>query len=179
HMGAFIGGHWLPTVAALLLVYSLVGAVIMPRLLADRVTVFVPTLGYILETSLAPVSGNITQSCYLAIDVLTFFAIGAFLMRGDRFRALSAAFFVFAALHAGLGAADLIGKLSGASDILSPIRTAAYTMLTETQIEGYWRIVGGYPEASSFAGASLIALAFCFTYWWTTGTRSPLSLAIV
>jgi hypothetical protein len=178
-IAVFFTQHWMPAAAAFLLVYAIGSAIIMPRLLQNHVTVFVPSMGLILEKGLSPVPGNITQSCYLAIDVLTFFAVGAFLVRGDRFRAVTVAFLTFAAVHAGLGVVDLAGKLSGTNDILFPIRTAAYTMLTETQIEGYWRIVGGYPEASSFAGASLIALAFSFSYWRTTGARSALLLAII
>ena len=74
---------------------------------------------------------------------------------------------------------DLAGKMSGAGDLLAPIRTAGYSMLIEVQVEGFWRIVGGYSEASTFGGATIIALAFTFSYWRATSWRPALVVSAV
>jgi hypothetical protein len=171
--------HWLPVVVTALLIYGLASAVIMPRLFAGQTTVFVPIPGRVVETLLSPVKGNVTQSCYFAIGILTFFALSVLLVRDGQFSAVRKGFFAYAALHVSLALVDLTGKVIGVGDILSPIRTADYTMLVETQIEGFWRIVGAYSEASSFAGGSLVALAFSFSYWRATGSRPAFALASV
>ncbi len=171
--------HWTPTVVLLLLIYVVAGAFIMPRFFAGATTVFVPMGGKITETALRPVSGNINQSAYFTIGVFAYFAIANQLARDGRFELLRIGFFAFAATHAALGLVDLAGKLSGAGDVLEPIRTASYSMLTNVQVEGFFRIAGGYPEASTFGGASIIVLAFCFSYWRATNSRAALGLSIV
>ena len=52
-------------------------------------------------------------------------------------------------------------------------------MLTEVQVEGFWRIAGGYSEASTFGGATIIALAFTFSYWRATNWRPALAVSAV
>jgi len=170
---------WPPTIVALLLVYGVGSAFIMPRLYAGETTVFIPSSGAIIETTLMPVSGNINQAAYLTLGILTYFALATLLVRDARFAAIRAAFFLFAALNAALGTIDVLGKASGAGDLLQPFRTAGYSMLVEVQVEGFWRIVGAYSEASTFGAATLITLAFTFSYWQNTGWRPALLLSCV
>jgi len=77
-----------------------------------------------------------------------------------------------------MGVIDLGGKIVGAGDLLEPIRTASYSMLTEVQQAGFWRIVGGQAEASGFAGGSLACISFCYVYWRRTGSRLALGLGL-
>jgi transposase len=169
--------HWTPAVIAILLAYAVVSAVIFPRLFAGQTTVFVPLQdGAVVETELTPVSGNLNQVGYFCVGILSFFAVSVLLLRQHNFRSIKTAFLTFATLNAILGLVDLFGKAAGAGDLLSPLRTASYAMLVDVQVEGFWRIVGGYPEASTFAAASLIALAFTFSYWRATGSRPILVL---
>jgi transposase len=168
--------HWIPATITLLLAYAVLSALIFPRLFAGRTTVFVPSQGAVIETVLMPVSGNLNQTGYFCIGALTFFAMSMLLLRERGFRSVRAGFLTFAVLHSILGLIDLTGKAAGVGDILSPIRTAGYTMLVDVQVEGFWRIAGGYSEASAFGGASLIALAFAFSYWRSTGSRPILVL---
>lgn len=170
--------HWAPMAVLVLLVYVLAGAFVMPRFFAGATTVFVPSRGAIVETALTPVSGNVNQSVYFSLGVITYFAMASRLAREGSLTVLRTGFFAYAAFHTALGVIDLMGKASGAGDLLAPIRTAGYSMLTEVQVEGFWRIVGGYPEASTFAGGSLIVLAFTFSYWRSTGSRMALGLAL-
>ena len=73
-------------------------------------------------------------------------------------------------MDAAGGLVDLAGKTLGAGDVLAPIRTASYALLTDVEHEGFARIVGTYSEASGFAIGSLPALAFAFTDWRRTGS---------
>lgn len=171
--------HWTPTVVLLLMLYAVASAFVMPRLFAGATTVFVPMGGRIAETALRPVSGNINQSAYFTVGVLAYFAIASQLARDGRFHLLRIGFFAFATAHATLGIIDLAGKAAGLGDSLAPLRTASYSMLTNVQVQGFWRITGGYPEASTFGGASIIVLAFCFSYWRATDDRLALGLSVV
>jgi transposase len=168
--------NWMAATMTALLAYAMLSAVIFPRLFAGQTTVFVPSQGAVVETVLMPVSGNLNQVGYFCVGILTFFAVSVLLLRQDRFRSVKAGFLTFAILHSVLGLIDLIGKSAGAPHILSPLRTAGYTMLVDVQVDGFWRIVGGYSEASTFGAGSLIALAFAFSYWRATGSGPMLLL---
>ncbi len=169
--------HWTPIVVLILMLYAVASAFVLPRLFAGATTVFVPSRGAIVETALRPVSGNINQSAYFTVGVIAFFAVASQLARDGRFELLRTGFFAFAGTHATLGLIDFAGKASGAGDVLAPFRTAGYSMLIEVQVEGFWRIAGGYPEASTFGGASIIVLAFTFSYWRATNWRPALVLS--
>ncbi|HRO11896.1 O-antigen ligase family protein [Amaricoccus sp.] len=171
--------HWTPIVVVTLLVYGVASAFILPRLFAGETTVFVPSRGAIVETALRPVSGNINQSGYFAFGILAFFAVASQLARDGRFEMLRIGFFASAIANASLGMIDFAGKLSGAGDLLAPIRTAGYSMLIEVQVEGFWRIAGGFPEASTFGAATTVGLAFAFSYWRATNWRPALVLSVV
>jgi transposase len=168
--------HWTPALMVLLLAYAVVSALIFPRLFAGQTTVFVPSQGAIVETILRPVSGNLNQVGYFCVGIMSFFAVSVLLLRHHDFRSMKAGFLTFATLIAILGLVDLFGKAAGAGDLLAPLRTANYALLVDVQVEGFWRIVGGHPEASGFAAANLVALAFTFSYWRTTGSRPVLAL---
>jgi hypothetical protein len=176
---AVFASHWAPAVIAVLVLYVVAGSIILPRLFAGEISVFVPSMGRIAEVPLMPVSGNITQSCYFAADALLFFAVAMLLLRPTYFGVLKVAMFCFATVHVGLCLVDLAGKAATGGDILSFLRTAGYSMLTEVQAEGFWRIVGGYPEASISAAATATALAFTFSYWRSTGHGGALALTII
>ncbi len=96
----------------------------------------------------------------------------------DRLDQVRRAFFVWICLHTGMGLIDLLGKLGGVGDVLAPIRTASYAMLTEAEQGGFARIAGAYSEASAFGGVSLSCLAFSYTYWRMTKDRLAQWLAI-
>ncbi|QFI70122.1 hypothetical protein [Sinorhizobium alkalisoli] len=162
-----------------LMTYSVVGAWLFPRLFAGQTSVFVQSTMRrgIVEASLAPVSGNITQTGYFVLGGLTAIALCVLLLKEDRMDAVRRSFLLLCGFHAGMGLLDLIGKVAGAGDILWPIRTANYAMLTEVMEGGFWRITGANSEASSFAGVSLICLAFCYVYWRETKSRLAQGLA--
>jgi hypothetical protein len=127
---------------------------------------------------LGPTGGNITQTAYFLLGVLLFVALAVTLERRDILEKMRGGFFTFVIAHVALGWVDFAGKLAGAGDVLEPIRTANYALLTETEQSGFWRIVGGCPEASSFAAFGMAALAFAFTYLRAAGSWLALLLTI-
>ena len=166
---------WLVT---LLMVYAIIGCVFFPRIFAGQTSVFVPTRLGVSELALAPVSGNISQTGYFVMGGVTFMAVSLLLMRGISTDDVRKAFFAWILCHTAMGILDLAAKMAGIGDILEPIRTASYAMLTETQMAGFWRIAGAQAEASGFAGISLACLAFCYVYWRRTGSRFALRLGL-
>jgi len=167
---------WLVT---LLMVYAVISCVFFPRIFAGQTSVFVPTKLGVSELALAPVSGNISQTGYFVLGGITFMAVSLLLMRGVSIDDVRKGFFAWVFCHTAMGVLDLAGKMAGLGDILEPIRTASYAMLTEAQMSGFWRIAGAQAEASGFAGVSLACLPFCYVYWRRTGSRLALRLGLV
>lgn len=162
-----------------LMAYSVAGAWLFPRLFAGQTSVFVQsaTRRGVVEASLAPVSGNITQTGYFVLGGLTAIALCVLLLHEDRIDGIRRGFLLWCGLHAGMGLIDFAGKIAGVGDVLGPIRTANYAMLTEVQEGGFWRITGANSEASTFGGLSLVCLSFCYVYWRRTKSLLAQGLA--
>lgn len=159
--------------------YAIVSAILFPRLFAGQTSAFISIEGLVTELPLYPNSGNITQTAYFTLGALLFIALSMILLQPENLRHVRRGFFAFATANAALGILDLAGKLSGAGDILRPIRTASYSLLTEVEQAGFWRIAGGFSEASGFAAMSLICLAFSYAYWRATKSRFVFWLMVV
>jgi hypothetical protein len=165
-----------------LMLYALVGSWLFPRLFAGQTSAFVQSKahrGVIVESSLAPVSGNMTQTGYFILGGLAAIALCVLLGHKDRIDQVRRGFLMWCCLHAGMGALDLLGKLAGIGDILRPIRSASYAMLTESSHAGFWRIAGAYSEASAFGSVSLACLSFCYVYWRKTRSQFAFWLSAV
>jgi hypothetical protein len=154
-----------------LAVYATASSYIFPRLFAGETSAFIPIEGVITEVPLAPASGNITQTAYFLLGVLLFIGLCIILLHADNLKKVTTGFFALVIVHALLGAIDLGAKLAGLGDLLLPIRTASYALLTEVEQSGFWRIVGGCSEASGYSGLALASLAFMFTFWRETNSR--------
>lgn len=152
-------------IALCLSFYSAVSAFVFPRLFLGQTTAFVVIDGAYVELPLVPVSQNITQTAYFILGIMTFFALSILMLKQKNIAYLKKSFFAFVIVNIGLALTELAGKVAGAGDILLPIRTAAYEYLTEVVEAGFFRISGGYPEASAFAQAGLAGLAFTYAYW--------------
>ena len=162
-----------------LLFYSLASAVILPRLFAGETSAFVVHRGGVLELPLAPTFGNITQTAYFALGAVAFFCLLIELQGRAALRAVHTGFFAYLVASVALGIVDLGAKVAGLGDVLSPIRTANYSLLTEVAAGSFWRLTGATPEASTFAIGMLACVAFATVYWRTTGDRLALLLAIL
>src|SRR4029079_16083862 len=183
-LGTVFAQQPLAWLVLLLTLYTVVGALVFPRMFAGQTDVFIPLrtesgAGRIAEIPLAPVSGNITQSLYFVVSALSFFAFSVLLLQRGTLPAIRKGFFAWAGVHASLGFIDLFGKIAGLGDVLAPIRSATYAMLTNVDVVGFWRIAGGYSEASAFGATTVSLLAFTFTYWKKTNDRLALWLSAV
>ena len=172
-IGAMFGEIKAAWVVCALVIYAVVGALLFPRLFAGQTSVFVAsrTGEGVYETALAPVSLNVSQAGYFVLSGLTFFAICLELRRNPDVTNIRRGFFLRFSLTAAMGLADLMGKMTGLGDVLAPIRSATYVMLTNTSQAGFWRIAGAYSEASAFGGTCLVGLAFNYTYWRRTRSK--------
>ena len=167
----------------LLAIYAVVGAALLPQIFAGQSSVFVPQRegadGAIVEVLLSPVGGNITQLGYLLFGILTFYALLLLRPQLRAIRAVKHGLFAWATVHVALGYLDLLGKLAGAGDVLAPIRTASYAMLTSVSVAGFARVAGAFSEASAFGAMTVSVLAFAFSYWKGTGNRFALALLLL
>jgi hypothetical protein len=167
-----------------LVAYTCIGAIILPRFFAGETSALVTVrgpggAGKVSETLLAPTGGNLTQSAYFVLSALMFFAIAIILLQRDNVRKVRAGFIAWASAQACLGMIDWTAKMAGAGDVLAPIRTANYAMLTEVEHGGFARISGGFSEASAFGGVTLACLAFTFADWKVSGSRWMLVLSVM
>jgi hypothetical protein len=180
-LGQVFGSSRAYWILVVLMAYALFGSWMLPRLYTGQASVFVQaaTRGGVVESTLAPVSGNTTQTGYFIIGGLASIALATLLLHGGRMRSIGRGFIALCVLQAGMGLVDVVGKLGGLGDVLAPIRTANYAMLTDVTEAGFVRIAGGYSEASGYAAASLSTLAFAFTYWRRTGSRPVLALWLI
>jgi len=163
-----------------LMAYAVIGALLFPRFFAGQTSVFVPSKrGAVVEASLAPVSGNISQTGYFVLGGLTAVALCALLLHSNRIDQVRRGFFLWCILHIAMGVTDFLGKNAGAGDVLLPIKTASYAMITGAVEAGFSRITGAFSEASSFGSVSVACLAFSYTYWRKTKSRWAQGLAAI
>jgi hypothetical protein len=180
-LGTVLAEQPVAWIILILIAYTVVGAILLPRMFEGEATVFVPAREQkrIAEVPLVPVAGNITQALYFVLSALAFFAMSILLKRRGALKALRFGFFGWALLNIGMAFLDLFGKAAGLGDILAPIRSATYAMLTEAEVAGFFRIAGGYSEASAFGATTVVLLAFTFTYWRSTRDRFAFALTVV
>lgn len=115
---------------------------------------------------LGPTPANISQVAYVVLGVLFFLVSDAIVRRRGVMYALKALRWA-AVVNLVLGTFDLLGL----DIILAPFRTAQYSLLNEHVIAGLPRVIGGFPEASSFGSFSAALSAFFLVYGLSSGSR--------
>jgi hypothetical protein len=174
-------GFWL----ALTVILSLVNAYFMPRLFQGQTFVFPLRAQFVGTIPLEPATSNITQSVYFIADATCFLVLSGFAATRGGILVLLNAALTAATVNLVFAALDLATYFTNTAEILSLIRNANYTMLVETDVAGFKRIVGSFVEASSFGGVTLGYFAFTGRLWLLgvqtrlTGTLTLLSLAAV
>ncbi len=153
----------------LLLLFSLASALLFPRLFQGQTQTFGIARNQagpeIVLTPLRATTGNLTQLFRLFLDGLTFLALATvFRLRTDVGPVLLA-MVVATVVQVGLGVADVLSVDIGMQYLLDPIRTANYSMLAGTRMAGLTRMIGGFPEASSFGYYALGLFGFWLQYW--------------
>lgn len=172
-------GFWLLLTA----VYATLSAYFLPRIFAGATYVFAVARTEIgpgiIAQPLSPVSGNITQSIYFIGDLVCFLVFCVCASKPRGFAAIVDATLVCAAANLCFAAIDLGSYSAGLGDVLGFIRNGSYRMLDDGAVMGFKRIVGSFPEASTFAYFTVGFFAFS-TRLWIAGIRraftAPLAL---
>lgn len=178
-------GFWL----ACLVLYGVASAFFLPRVFAGLTDV-VPLGSSMFDDTgstvpLVPVSSNLTQSVYLAANLLAFVTVVAVASTRAGFEATVGALLAYCIANSVFAVLDLATYASGTQDVLGLIRNTRYTLHTETEIAGMKRIAGSFTEASSFARSTLGVLGFSGTLWVCgirprlTGALAGLSLVLI
>ena len=161
-------------------VYSVVTAELLPRLFIGRMEVVplqAPHTQFLFQTTpLKPTSQNITTAVYLVgtlgAAVLAFF-VGA---RDGKAQRHDSILILTVALTWGLVATGVIVlglMITGHSNLVEIIRNGAYAQL-EHHYEGFERITGFFPEASTFSAYG-VALLFVITEAWLRDLRPKMT----
>ncbi|WP_205602490.1 hypothetical protein [Chelativorans alearense] len=179
-------GFWL----LLLTVYALVTAVFFPRLLEGMTeTMVVQRIAAgrsaISMVPLAPSTANITQAVYALGGLVCFAFTVAYLRRVGSLAHLASVVLVLGAANLVFALLDVVTYYSGAAYLFDYVRTANYALLTGAEKAGFKRISGTFPEASAFAGYTVVLFAFIASLWldrvrsWTSGLLAGLLLVVL
>lgn len=122
---------------------------------------------------LGPTSANISQTFYIVLSFLFFVAATEVLQRrgavfGER------CLVVAAVVNLVLGTLDALGL----DPLLALIRTANYTLMNSASVGGIPRIIGGFPEASSFGGTTTLFFAYFGSAYLGSGRLRDAMLAL-
>lgn len=171
-------GFWLITTAT----YAVVTAFIMPRMFQGQTFVFpvrIEQESY--ATPLAPATSNLTQSVYFIGDCVCFMIMSGLGSSEAGRKTLGQATLMCVILNLGFAFLDLATFATGTTELLSFIRNANYSILSDNYVADVKRIIGSFTEASSFGYWTLGYFAFSISLWLDgvkprlTGTLSILS----
>ncbi len=161
---------WQPGFFLLLLALAcIIAALFLPRIFAGQTEVFGISRSEgqigIVRLPLSPGTGNITQLFRMMLGFLTFFALATLMRRRPDSGIVLRAMIVCTIVQFALGWTDVALHALGLGDALDLLRTANYSMLSEARMGGIKRMVGGFPEASSFGYLTLGLFAFWLQLW--------------
>jgi hypothetical protein len=174
-------GFWL----LLTVFYAVISAYVMPRIFQGQTAVFpvrtiTGTEGSAVTLPLAPAMSNLTQSVYLVGDLVCFFVVCGYAATENGRKVLGSAALACVVFNLVMAALDLLTFFTNTTELLSFIRNANYTMMSDKEIAGFKRIVGSFVEASSFGSATLGYFAFTFKLWLLgINTRTMLTLSLL
>jgi len=158
-------GFWL----ALTAIYAVLSAAFLPRIFAGTTDVFAiarTQLGTgVMAVPLHPTTGNVTQPIYFAGDVVCFCLFYAEACKPVGLATVTKAALLCATVNLVFAAIDVASYLGGLGDMLAVIRNGDYRMLNEATVGGFKRIVGSFPEASTFAYYTIGFFAFSTRLW--------------
>ncbi|WP_295808377.1 hypothetical protein [uncultured Nitratireductor sp.] len=159
-------GIWL----LLLTVYGVFSALFFPRILdgvTETMIVLRSSAGHRI-IDLVPLSfssNNITQTVYALGGLFCFAFTFAYLKCGGTARNVVNAMLVLAMVNLAFALLDVITYRTGTAYLFDSIRTANYALLTGSEKAGFKRISGTFPEASAFAGFTVVLFAFTASLW--------------
>ena len=157
------------TLLAILVLWGLISAIVMPRVLdgetqvivLDRLSAKSPRL-----YPLRPLPTNITQTVYVFGHLLCFLSMRMLLRAPKRLITFRNAVLLVAALNICGGLLNLLESALHLPSLLDYVRNAeGYAMAIEYSLGGLPRLHGTFPEASLFAYYSLPLFAFSLSLW--------------
>jgi hypothetical protein len=149
----------------------------MPRLFQRETLVFAVRATINGFVPLEPTTANMTQSVYFIADATCFLVMSAYAATRGGIKVMLNVVLVVAITNLTFAALDLVTYFTNSTAIFSIIRNANYTLLVETELAGFKRIVGSFVEASSFGGCTLGYFAFTGRLW-LLGYRPRLTLTL-
>lgn len=168
-MRAFGPGFWMLLLAA----FSVVATLFFPRVFAGQTEVFliarVDGAVGITSAPLRPTTGNLTQLFRMMLGALAFFALATAFRRRPDAGLVVQAMIAGTVVHFVLGWLDVASHAAGLPKLLDVIQSANYSILDGSRMAGIKRMVGGFPEASSFGYFALGLFAFWLHYWVRQG----------
>ncbi|WP_063829599.1 hypothetical protein [Rhizobium sullae] len=153
-----------------LTVFGLLTAVFFPRLFQGMTETMVVerSVGLRNIISLVPLrasASNITQPVYALGGLVAFASTFAFFRCTGTHDDLIRAALITARVILIFALIDIVTYFSRTEYLLSFVRTANYALLTAAEKGGLKRISGTFPEASAFAGYTLILFAMLASLW--------------
>jgi len=165
--GGWMGpGFWLTLCVA----WAVLGALFLPRLLADDLSVYVTQrassarAGVVL-VPLQPVSGNFTQVVYALGNLVVFLCAGRLAALPGGLLRLRQAMAVLTGLIVLSALLNMTETYLGAPSLLTWVRNGGYAVMVGGDIGGLQRMTGTFPEASAFVSFTLPVFAFGFALW--------------
>jgi hypothetical protein len=157
-------GGWL----AFVVCYGIFVSVIAPGLFPGTLVYAFSRLESGVTVRLEPLTlgnGQLTQDVYAVGSVLLFATAVVLLRKPGASRHVFYGFMVCSALNLLFTVLDVGSYYAGNTDLLAFVRSGGYAQLYSSSESGLKRIVGSFPEASSFAGYSCILLGFWVSLW--------------
>ncbi len=151
-------------IALALLVYCILSALWVPSVFSGATEVFTisrsANVNGIRSIPLGPTSGNLTQLFTLSLSLAAFLAMATNSRMDPDPQRVEKAMAVATGLNVALGLIDIGSASVGASHLMDVLRTANYSILSEAKMMGFKRMIGGFPEASSFGSFSMGLFGF-------------------
>ncbi|GGL77387.1 hypothetical protein [Wenxinia marina] len=155
------------------LVYAAVATLFFPRIFAGETEVFtisrLSNVDRIVSVPLAPVTGNLSQMLRLMLALGAFVATALVMLRLRDTALVRRAMAIVTLVHAAMGGLDILTHAAGVAWLLDWARTANYVLTLGQSINGIGRMIGGFPEASSYGYLCVGLLG----YWLQTSIGQP------
>lgn len=113
----------------------------------------IPVRGLVSRVAdLQPTTQNLSQIAYLTTSVFFCFAVARLLSLPGRGVVVLSALCMAGLVTIATGLLDLANQAVDLSFLLTPLRSASYSLMVDNEILGTKRLVGLMPEASAFGG---------------------------
>ncbi|WP_157937738.1 O-antigen ligase family protein [Oceaniglobus roseus] len=169
-------------IALVLFVWCILSAFWVPAVFRGATEVFTisrsANANGIRSIPLGPTTGNLTQLFTLSISLAAFLTLATFSRLNPDPRQIDRAIAVATGLNLALGLLDLLSAAGGFEIVMEPLRTANYTILWEARMMGLKRMIGAFPEASSFGSFSMGLFGF-WLHRYLVEPKSRLALVML